>query len=101
TIQFIEWDHEGRALPARNFVVRDDVIFFDALVIKFDPQRVATGDGLRGRSIALFRRVYGEHENPSDGQSIDATGLVPGVFRDDREANPFQPKLWAGCFEYC
>src|SRR4029079_15290874 len=32
--------------------------------------------------------------------SIDATGLVPGVFRDDREANPFEQKLWSRFWEY-
>jgi hypothetical protein len=100
TVQFVEWDREGRALPARNFVVNDDVIFFDALVIKFDPERVAAGDGLRGKSIALFRRVYGEHQNAFDGQPIDATGQVPETFREDREVNPFEQKLWTRFWDY-
>lgn len=100
TIQFVEWDRDGRPLPARNFVVKDDVIFFDALVIKFDPDRVAAGEGLRGKSIALFKRVYGEHENPFDGQPLDSAGQVPCAFREDREANPFEQKLWTRFWDY-
>jgi hypothetical protein len=100
TLQFVEWDRQGRPLPARCFTVEDDVIFFDALVIKFDNQRVAAGDALRGKSLALFRRVFGEHQNPFDGQRIDPTREVPKIFRGEHHANPFEQQLWSQFWDY-
>ena len=100
TLQFVEWDRQGRPLPARSFVIEDDIIFFDALVIKFDAQKVAAGDSLRGQSIALFRRVYGEHQNPADGLPIDLTGEVPHVFRADMAVDPSEQKLWSQFWDY-
>ncbi len=100
TLQFIEIDRAGRPLPARTFVIQDDVIFFDALVIKFNAEHVAAGDALRGKSLALFRRIYGEHQNPFEGYAVDPAGDVPDVFRVDPNPNPFERRLWSRFWDY-
>jgi hypothetical protein len=94
TIEFIEMDRQQHPLPSKRFVIYDEVIFFDALVLKFDQRYVAMGDALRGKSLALFRRIYGEHQNPIEGFPIDAGGDVPNVFRVNPEPSPFEQKLW-------
>jgi hypothetical protein len=94
-IEFVELDRQGHALPSRRFIVNDDVIFFDALVLKFDPEYVSLGDALRGKSLALFRRIYGEHQNPIDGFPIDPSGDVPNIFRVNPDPTPFEQQLWA------
>lgn len=99
-IEFIELDRDGHPLPARQFTIDDDVIFFDALVIKFDPEHVAAGDKLRGKSLAMFRRIYGEHQNPAEGALVDPTGEVPGRYRGAPEANAYERKLWARFWDY-
>jgi hypothetical protein len=100
TLQFVEWDRQGKPLPARIFVIQDDVIFFDALVIKFNAEHVAAGDALRGKSVSLFRRVYGEHQNPAEGYCIDPEGDVPSVFRVNPEPSPFERRLWSQFWDY-
>ncbi len=94
-IEFVEIDREGHPLPSRRFIINDDVIFFDALILKFDPEYVSLGDALRGKSLALFRRIYGEHQNPIDGFPVDPSGDVPNIFRVNPEPTPFERQLWA------
>ncbi len=100
TIEFIEIDRQGHPLPSRRFVIEDRVIHFDALVIKFDPEDVASGDPLRGKSLALFRRIYGDRQSPSDGFRIDAEGDVPNVYRVQPNPSPFERQLWSRFWEY-
>lgn len=100
TIEFIELDRQQHPLPGKRFVVQGDVVFFDALVIQFDQERVAAGDALRGKSLALFRRVYGEYQNPAEGFAIDPAGDVPNVFRIEPQPSPFERKLWERFWHY-
>lgn len=100
TIEFVELDRQQHPLPAQRFVVPDTVLFFDALVIKFDQEHVTAGDALRGKSLALFRRIYGEHQRPIDGFAVDPEGNVPHVFRVNPEAGRFERKLWAQFWSY-
>lgn len=94
-IEFIEIDREGHAMPSRRFIIHDDVIFFDALVLKFDSEYVSLGDALRGKSLALFRRIFGEHQNPIDGFPVDPSGDVPNIFRVNPNPTPFEQQLWS------
>ncbi len=94
-LEFVEVDRDGHALPSRRFMIDDDVIFFDALVLKFNSDYVSLGDALRGKSLALFRRIYGEHQNPIDGFPVDPSGDVPNVFRVNPSPTPFEQQLWA------
>lgn len=95
TIEFIELDRDGHPLPSKRFIIQDNVIFFDAWVLKFDSEHVALGDALRGKNLALFRRIYGENQEPSRGFPIDASSEVPNIFRINPEASEFEQQLWA------
>jgi hypothetical protein len=100
TIEFIEIDREQHPLPSRRFQICDDVIFFDALVLKFDDAYVQMGDALRGKSLALFRRIYGEHQKPAEGFPVDPSGDVPNIYRVNPEPNEFEKELWSKFWEY-
>ena len=100
TIEFIELDREEHPLPSRRFVLEDEVIYFDALVVKFEHEAVAADDELRGKSLMLFRRIFGEHQNPADGYLIDPQGDVPDVYRVEPEPTEFEKNLWAGFWNY-
>jgi len=67
---------------------------FDALVIKFEDDYVAQGDALRGKSVALFRRVYCETQAPEDGFRLGRHGDVPDVYRTNPNPTPFEIDLW-------
>ncbi|MBI4231583.1 MAG: hypothetical protein HY608_12175, partial [Planctomycetes bacterium] len=59
-VAFREIGEGGAALPERTFEIDGDVVYVDALVVKFDDALVEAGDPLRGKSIHLFRRLFGE-----------------------------------------
>src|ERR1044071_1084057 len=62
TLLFVEYDRAGQALPAKSFVIEGTSAHIDAMVIKFEHDFVAQNDPLRGHSIALFTKIYGEDE---------------------------------------
>jgi len=100
TFRFHEYDRFLNPLPPREFTVAGDVAYFDALVLKFEDSWVGAGDPLRGRSLHLFRRVFGEYQAPADGFPIDAAGEdgVPDALRVG--AGEFERSLWKRFWEF-
>jgi hypothetical protein len=96
TLLFVEYDRKDQPLPARSFTIEGDTAHIDAMVIKFDRDFVAQNDPLRGHSIALFTKLYGEHQNPADGQPIDPPGKIPDIYRGaDPQVSEFELSLWS------
>ena len=94
---FVEYGRDDRPMPGRRFTVAGDVVHVGALVIKFDRSFVRSGDGLRGRSVALFTRLYGDGQAPADAFPIDAPGEAPAAYAGDdvdRDAAAFEASLW-------
>jgi hypothetical protein len=103
TVKFVEQDREGNALPERLFTVEGDVVYFDALVIKFMRDYVERGEALRGKSIHLFRRVFGETQAPEKGEPIDAPSIdrgVPDLYRVSDVPTDFEADLWQNFWWY-
>ena len=48
-----------------------ELVYFEALVIKFEQQLVGEGDPDRGASLALFRRIFGENQVPDSALLFD------------------------------
>jgi len=61
-----------------EFTIEGTVIHFDALIVKFSDEFVRDG---KGRSLYLWRRIYGEHMAPSDGFPIEVHGREPERYR--------------------
>lgn len=96
TLLFVEYCKDGSPLPARKFMIEGKQAHIDAMVIKFDGRFVQENDPLRGHSIALFTRLYGEHQSPAAGFAIDAPGDVPEVYRNaNADVARFEKALWA------
>src|SRR5687767_4507504 len=70
TLLFVEYDKNGEPLPAKSFTIEGDSAHIDAMVIKFENDFVAKNDPLRGHSIALFTKLYGEKQRPADADMI-------------------------------
>lgn len=95
TLLFVEMDKNGRSLPPKRFEVLGETAHIDALVIKFEQEYVARGDALRGHSIALFTRIYGDQQTPSQGTPVDSPGEVPAIYRGaDPKVTEFEKQLW-------
>lgn len=55
-----------------------ELVYFEALVIKFEQQLVGEGDPERGASLALFRRVFGENQVPDSACLFDRAAVPIG-----------------------
>jgi hypothetical protein len=97
TLLFVEYARDGTSLPAKTFTIDGKSAHIDALVIKFDRGLVAANDALRGRSVALFRRLFGETQPPEKAFTIDEPGAIPAVYRggpQPEEQAKFEKELW-------
>jgi hypothetical protein len=95
TLLFVEYDKAGQPLPARSFTIDGNTAHIDAMVIKFEQGYVAENDKLRGHSIALFTKIYGDHQNPADAAMIDTPGKIPEIYRGaSAETSEFELALW-------
>jgi hypothetical protein len=95
TILFVEYDKQGQPLPAKTLVVQGSMIHFDAMVIKFDRDFVQRNDPLRGHSIALFTKVYGDHQTPESATPIDEPNAMPTIYRGaSKQVTQFETSLW-------
>jgi hypothetical protein len=100
TVSTLLWQEIGRdgvlGSPVALEVIGKQV-YFEALVIKFKPQFVGEGDPLRGASVALFRRIFGEGQAPESVPDLDRTAQPP--LRGDAEALAFYQELWRRFWE--
>jgi hypothetical protein len=97
TLLFVEYAKDGSALPAKTFTIDGNTAHIDAMVIKFDRDFVANNDPLRGHSIALFHRLFGEAQSPEHAFSIDEPGKIPDIYRGDGDPSAqraFEYNLW-------
>ncbi len=92
-VLLIELDERGRELARQTFTVPGDVLFLDALTVKFDHEYVAEGHPLYGRSLVLLRRVYSERMAPADGFAIDTPGATPPAYAGS-EMGLYEQRIW-------
>ncbi|MGH7213974.1 MAG: hypothetical protein ACREIT_04345 [Tepidisphaeraceae bacterium] len=96
TLLFQEYARDGASLPARQFTIKGKTAHVDALVIKFEHDFVRANDPLRGHTIVLFDKLYGDHENPAQAARIDEPGRIPEIYRGaDPKISEFERDLWA------
>ena len=99
--RFQELDPSGKPYNEGDwYEVDGDLLYIDALVIKFDDAFVESNDLLRGSSLLLFRRLFGEHQNPADGYPIDSVGQFPHAYSPEEGAPPFHRDLWKSFWDY-
>jgi len=99
-LQLTAIGRDGEPLKPRIVGVPSAIPHFDALVIKFDNESVARGDALRGHSLALFRRVYGDNQAPEDGYWLSTPGEVPDIYRVAEHPSAFERDLWRDFWSY-
>lgn len=92
-LTLIELDDDGSELARQDFTIPGDVLFVDALTVKFGAEDVAQGDLLRGRSLVLLRRIYSENMRPRDGVPIDLPGAIPPGYAIG-DIGTFEQRLW-------
>jgi hypothetical protein len=95
TLLFVEYARDGSSLPPRSFQIAGEMVHVDAMVIRFERHFVSENDPLRGHSIALFTKIYGDHQTPEEAEMIDSPGKIPDIYRGgDPRIEPFEQSLW-------
>lgn len=100
-LRFTELRPDGAPLTAPlELVVRGKRVYVEALVIRFGDTYVERGDALRGTSVCLFQRVFGDQQEPQSGPSLDASGQLPRAYADEEGPDAFYADLWTHFWEY-
>ncbi|MDQ3440975.1 MAG: hypothetical protein M3478_11575 [Planctomycetota bacterium] len=95
TLIFVEYAKDGSPLPPKSFSFVGKMAHIDAMVIKFDRGFVEENDALRGHSVALFTKIYGDKQSPSEASHIDEPGTIPSVYHGaDPRVTKFETDLW-------
>jgi hypothetical protein len=100
-LRFVEVNNDGSPIgPAHDVTIEGDVVYIDAWVGKFHDQAVEEGDPLRGTSVCLFRRLFGEFQKPNEGFVIDNVGSRPTAYERGGEMSDLESRLWGDFWDY-
>lgn len=94
-ISFVEVNEEGYPIgPERVFDIKGDMVYIDHWVVKFADEYVEQADLDRSTSICLFRRIFGEFQEPSQGYTIDEVGSRPLAYGRGGVMSDFERQIW-------
>jgi hypothetical protein len=94
-VEFVELNDEGHPIDTpREFPIKGDTVFLDNWVVKFDDKYVESADLERGTSLVLFRRIFGEKQQPIDGFPLDEVGSAPRAYLRGGKMSDFEKQIW-------
>jgi hypothetical protein len=98
---FAEVDESGQSLEEpRQVQIEGDIVYVDAWVVSFKDEFVEQGDPLRGKSLYLFRRIFGEHQAPSEGYPLDQVNSRPAAYSRGSNMSDFERETWKNFWQY-
>jgi hypothetical protein len=94
-IEFTEVNEKGEPIgQSKQFDVVGDMVYVDYLNVTFDDKFIEEADLDRSTSLALFQRIFGEHQQPVQGFQLDTVGTRPTAYSRGTEASEFEKKIW-------
>jgi hypothetical protein len=94
-IEFVELNDEGQPIETpRQFRIRGDIVYLDNWLVKFDDRYVERADIERGTSLVLFRRIFGERQQPIEGYPLDEIGSAPRAYARGSKMSDFERRIW-------
>jgi len=100
TLRFVETARNDklRKILEKDYTIEGDIVYFDALIVKFGDKMVADG---REKALYLWRRVYGETMAPQDGFVIEQAGAEPARYADLLRVLPIKQRevFWSGIWD--
>ena len=101
SFRFVEVDAGGEPLEEPQlFTIEGDLLYVDAWVVKFDDEHVEADDPLRSTSICLFRRLFGEFQQPNEGFELDGIGSRPRAYSRGDDMTDLERDLWENFWDY-
>ena len=100
-ILFADVDDDGNTIgEPRKFTIEGDVVYIDSWVIKYLDKFIEAGDPLRGTSVCLLRRLWGEFQQPKDGYPLDPVGSRPVAYDRGSQMPDFEKEIWEHFWDY-
>jgi len=84
----------------RTFRIQGDLLYIDYWVVKFADEFVEQANLDRSTSICLFRRLFGEHQEPYQGYTLDQVESRPNVYGRDGMVSDFEQQIWSEFWEF-
>ena len=105
TIKFLEYDVQGKPLPAKYFTFKGNLIQFQTLVVRFDDKYIEQGHRMKGKSIALFMKAFVLDGKDTQEFTITPVYEIPGDpvpqgYRVGSPPNYFEREIWAKFWRY-
>ena len=94
-VEFVELDENDQPIDdPKRFTIQGDLVYIDNLVVKFDDEYVKEADLERSGSLVMFRRIFGEFQEPNLGFPLETEREAPKVYTGDREPSALERKIW-------
>jgi hypothetical protein len=94
-IEFVEINEQGEPIgEPKQFDIAGDMVYVDYLRVTFDDKYIEEQDLDRSTSLALFQRIFGEHQEPVQGFQLDTVGTRPTAYGRGTEMSEFEKKIW-------
>jgi hypothetical protein len=94
-IEFVDINDQGQPIgKPKTFDIRGDMIYVDYLTVNFEDKYIEKSDLDRATSIALFQRIFGEHQEPAKGFQLDTVGTRPTAYARGTQMSDFEKKIW-------
>jgi hypothetical protein len=94
-VEFVELSPQGEPLGAgKQFRIQGDIVFLDNWVVKFDDRYVEEAALDRSTSLVLFRRIFGEFQEPRHGFPLDDVGGRPLAYGRGGAMSELEEKIW-------
>jgi hypothetical protein len=92
-----------KAALTKSMTLLGEELYVDALVVKFDRAMVEEGNGLRGKSLLMFRRAFGDRMEPAQGIPLfraSGESVVPEMLQVDAAPGEFERSIWMNFWTY-
>ena len=94
-IEFVEVNEQGDPIgQAKQFDIIGDMVYVDYLRVTFDDKYIEQSDLDRSTSLALFQRIFGEHQEAVEGFQLDTVGTRPTAYGRGTAMSDFERKIW-------
>ena len=99
TIRWVELNDANQPIDEKVFELKGDMISVDAWVVKFKDEYIENADLIRGRSLYLFQRIYGEDNQGEYVYDLDGDKAPPQVYRSGETVSDFEREIWENFWE--
>ena len=100
TIKFLEYNAKLKPLKPKYFTFSENVIQFQAMVIRFDDFYVKKGHSLKGKSAYLFLKAFVLTDNGAETFDITKINEIPSGYEVGGAKNNFERGLWRRFWGY-